>query len=102
MVRCKFVQKSFETENCESKGISRSRRLHFNVLGRSGDSASLKLGLKFAVPPGGKNEVSPSEDVSGEHHADNDLEQEDELIERLKVGSEKQGGDGGGGGDGLL
>jgi len=82
----------------KAKGISRSKRLHFNVLGRSGDSA----GLKFAVPPSGKNKVGPSEDVSGEHHADDDLEQEDECSESLKVSSEENGGDGGWGCDGLL
>jgi len=63
---------------------------------------SLKLGLKLVVPPSGKNKVGPSEDVSGEHHADDDLEQEDEFSERLKVSGEESGGDGSGGNDGLL
>lgn len=58
----------------------------------------------LAAPPGGKDKVSPGEDVSGEHHADDDLEQEDELFESLEVGGGEHGrGDFVGGGfDGLL
>jgi len=103
MVRCKFVQKSLETERCESKGISRSRRSRFDVLrsGKgSGSCASLKLGLELAVPPGGEDEVDPGEDVSGQHHADDDLQQEGEFFEGLNVSSGEEGGDRGGCGGG--
>jgi hypothetical protein len=60
------------------------------------------LCLKPAVPPTGKDEVSPSEDVSGQHHEDDDLEQEDEFFEGLEVSSSEEGGDGRRGGNGLF
>lgn len=68
----------------------------------SGGSACLELGLKLAVSPSGKDEVNPGEDVSGCHHTEDDLEQKDELFERLKIGCRKKGRDGGGGGDSLF
>ena len=49
-----------------------------------------------AVLPRGDDEVDPSEEISGKHHADNDLEQEDEFTDGLRVGRGEDGIDGGG------
>jgi len=73
-------------------------RSRFDVLKKRGRGASLKI----AVPPSRKDEVCPSEDVSGEHHADDDLEQEDEFFESLEISGKEEGGVCGRGNDGLL
>ena len=68
---------------------------------RGNGSPSLKLGRDPAVPPSRKDEVGPDEDVSGKQHAEDELEEEDELIEGSSVGGDK-GRDSGSGGNVVL
>jgi hypothetical protein len=53
----------------KAKAFQGDRRLRFDILVRSGKASSsgtgLKLGLKLAAPPSGKDEVNPGEDVTG-------------------------------------
>ena len=78
-----------ETERCENKVISRTRRSLLGILNRIGmgkSSPSLKLVLESAAFPSRSDEVCPDEDVSGEQHAEDELEEKDELLESFSAG----------------
>jgi len=69
---------------------------------RGNNSTSLNLGLEPAVFPSGEDEVGPDKDVSGKQHAENELEEEDELLKSLSVDGGDKGRDGGSGGSTIL
>jgi len=93
---------------CKRRGVNKQRHLEnttrsrLNALNRSrrgNCSTGLKLDLEPAIPPSRNNEVGPDEDISGKQHAEDELEEEDELFESLRVGGGNKGRDGGSGGN---
>ena len=89
-------------ERCEKqRHLENTARSRLNTLNRSrrgNCSTDLKLDLEPAIPPSRNNEVGPDEDISGKQHAEDELEEEDELFESSRVGGGNKGRDGGSGG----